>query len=178
MIYKKALLILTVAVATLAAFAGVAGAATAITVGDGWHSFGSPDNSPYPESPFTFTATTAVVITVTDVLCPGDRYSISDGSTTLGTTSVPGSSVCTYAGYTGDPNVAVADPNYSHGAWAVGQGTHSIGIALFSSPFPGSGGYIRVDALTKDTCKNGGWASIQTFANEGQCVAVARKKFI
>jgi hypothetical protein len=177
MTYKKALVILTVAVATLAAFAGVAGAATAITVGDGWHSFGSPDNSTYPQT-FTFTAGGAVVVKVTDTLCPGDIYSVSDGSAPLGTTSAPGNSDpnCTYSGNTGDPDQAFADAAYSHGMWLLPAGTHSIDIGLVSSPFPGSGGYVRVDQVTKDMCKNGGWtifggASMQ-FRNQGQCAAV------
>jgi hypothetical protein len=175
MTYKKALIIVTVTVATLAAFAGVAGAATAITVGDGWHSFGSPDRSAYTQPPFTFTASRAVVVKVTDVLCPGDIYSVSDGSTPLGTTSPPGSSDCTYAGNTPDPDQAFADPTYSHGMWLLAAGAHSIDIALFSSPFPGSGGYVRVDQVTKDMCKNGGWktfggASMQ-FTNQGQCTS-------
>ena len=177
MIYKKTLIIATVAVAILMAFAGIARAATAITVGDGWHSFGSPNHDPYTQSPFTFTAGGAVVVTVTDVLCPGDVYSVFDGSTMLGTTSTPGSSDCGYAGNTPDPGTALADPTYSHGAWAVEPGAHSVGIALFSSPFPGSGGYVRVDELTMDTCKNGGWASIQSFTSPGQCVHAAVKKF-
>jgi hypothetical protein len=175
--YKKALVILSVAVATLAAFVGVAGAATPIIVGGGWHSFGSPDNSTYPQT-FTFTASGAVVVKVTDTLCPGDIYSVSDGSTSLGTTSPPGNSdpACTYAGYTGDPDQAFADAAYSHGMWLLPAGAHSIDIGLSSSPFPGSGGYLRVDSATKDICKNGGWktfggASMQ-FKNQGQCSSV------
>jgi hypothetical protein len=178
-IYKRALLIAAVTVASLAAFGGVAFAATAITVGDGWHGFGTPDNSqPYSQSPFTFTAAGAVVVSVTDVLCPGDRYTASligslgnvEWSTILGTTSVPGSSGCSYAGFTADPDVAVGDPSYSHGRWAIGKGSHSISVALFSSPFPASGGDIRIDELTNDMCANGGWTTIPQFQSEGQCV--------
>jgi len=175
-IYKPTLVVLAVAVAALAVFAGVAGATTAITVGDGWHGFGSSDNSAYTQPPFTFTASGAVVVKVTDVLCPGDTYSVSDGATLLGTTSPPGNSDCTYANNTGDPDQAFADPTYSHGMWLLPAGAHSIGIALSSSPFPGSGGYVRVDQVTKDMCKHGGWkafggASMQ-FTNQGQCAAV------
>ena len=170
---KKTIAIVGAAVVA-ATCAGIAVAATSITVGDGWHEFGTSDNSqPYTQSPFTFTTAQTAVVTVTDVLCPGDRYEVSDGSTALGATSVPGVVSCEYAGYTSDPDVAAADPAYSHGRWAVGPGAHSIGVTLFSSPYPASGGSIRVDVLTKDMCKQAGWTTIQPFTSQGQCVSAS-----
>jgi hypothetical protein len=153
--------------------AGVTSAATPLTVGSGWHPFltlqgtgGIP-----PESPFTFTASAPTLVTVTDILCVGDRFTISDGPTTLGTTSVPGPLDCRVPD-TGDPDVALADPNYSHGKFALSSGTHSVGIVHSAAPFGGGSGYIRVDLMTGHDCASGGWATITvspSFTSESDC---------
>jgi hypothetical protein len=167
--------VLLLAAAMLAISAGVASAATSVTVGGGWLWFltqqgvgGVP-----PGSPYTFTAGAPVLVTVTDIFCIGDRFTISDGSTTLGTTSVPGPLNCSVPD-TGDPDVALADPDYSHGRFAVGSGAHSIGIVHSTAPFGGASGYIRFDLMTNQDCQNGGWETITaspSFTSESDCIA-------
>ena len=75
----------------------------------------------------------ALVVTVTDAFCGGDRFTVSDGVTTLGTTSAvpvegcPGTDIA-------DPDLALANPAFSHGSFVVGAGSHSIGrLASFAT---------------------------------------------
>jgi len=77
-------------------------------------------------------------------------------------------------GDTNNADTALADAGYSHGLFALGTGAHSIGIVVSASPFFGGSAFIRVDTLTKDNCKNGGWqkiASTPPFKNQGDCVS-------
>jgi hypothetical protein len=157
-----------------------AASATAGVVGGGWQAFTfGPEGVPAPESPFTFTAATAVAVTVTDAFCQGDGFTISDGSNTLGTTgAVSAWPECTIAvpGWTGNPDTAFADPTFSHGVFVVGAGSHSIGVVASTSPYfpPISGqGFIRFDTLTltADGCKEGGWQAYLNFKNQGDCVS-------
>jgi len=166
--------VLLIVVAILAVFTGVASADTAVTVGDGWHGFvvlGGVGAVP-ADSPYTFGASAPVLVTVTDAFCIGDRFTISDGSSTLGTTSVPGAVDCSVP--TGVPDVALADPDYSHGRFAVGAGAHSIGIVHSTAPLGGSGAFIRFDLMSTADCQNGGWQTITatpSFTNESDCIA-------
>ena len=170
----KALVLIAIA---LVVTSGVASAATPATVGDGWHAFITPAGTgvggvPF-QSPYTFTASAPVLVTVTDIFCIGDRFTISDGTTTLGTTSVPGPLDCRNPD-TGLPDVALADPNYSHGRFAVTSGAHSIGIVLTTAPFGNASGYIRFDSMTAADCQNNGWQSITAspaFASEADCLS-------
>jgi len=153
---------------------GVASADTAVTVDSGWHGFVAFGPGVPSASPFTFTSTSPVLVTVTDVFCLGDRYTVSDGSTTLGTTSVPLPFDCNYPNFTGDPDTALADPNYSHGRFAVAAGAHSIGIVWVGQFGTGGGVYVRFDTLTAANCANGGWQTITAlpaFTSESDCIA-------
>ena len=164
-------LVLIGAVAIAAALAGTA-AAAALTAGV-WQPFffGGP-GSTATGSPFTFTSSGAAVVTVTDAFCGGDRFTVSDGVAVLGTTSTvpvegcPGTNIS-------DPDLALANPAYSHGYFVVGAGTHSIGVIASTSPYPGGGqAFIRYDALAADMCKKGGWMTFQPlFKNQGDCVS-------
>jgi hypothetical protein len=127
------------------------------------------------ESPFSIQAVAPVVVSVTDVLCPGDRFTLSEGDTTLGTTSVPGNSspACDYPGFTGDPAVAFTDPAYSHGTFALATGGHSVGIVVSTSPFGAGTAYLSVDPMTTAHCTGGRWATFTypTFTSEAACLA-------
>lgn len=163
-------LVLIGAVAIAAALAGTA-AAAALTAGT-WQFFQfTVAGSTATGSPFTFTSSVAAVVTVTDAFCGGDRFTVSDGVTVLGTTSTvpvegcPGTNIS-------DPDLALANPAFSHGFFAVGAGAHSIGVVASTSPYNGGGAYIRYDELTADMCKKGGWMTFQPlFKNQGDCVS-------
>jgi hypothetical protein len=163
-------LVLTCAFAIAAVLASTA-AAAALTAGT-WQSFTfGVTGSTASGSPFTFTSPTTAVVTVTDAFCGGDRFTVSDGATELGTTSAvpvegcPGTNIS-------DPDLALANSAYSHGHFVVGAGTHSIGVIVSTSPYNGGGAYIRYDLLTADMCKKGGWETFQPlFKNQGDCVS-------
>jgi hypothetical protein len=128
-------------------------------------------------SPFAVSAAGSVVFSVTDAFCRGDQFTISDGATTLGTTSAvaeapscpPGGN----PGDTSDPAVAFADPTYSHGTFALAAGSHSIGITVPNSPFGGGGAYYSVDPMTTAHCTGGRWATFTSpaFTDEADCLA-------
>jgi trimeric autotransporter adhesin len=124
-------------------------------------------------SPFAVNAAAPVVFSVTDAFCRGDRFTISDGATTLGTTSAVAVMACPSPGDTADPAVAFTDPSYSHGTFALAAGSHSIGIVVSTSPFGGGGAFRRVDAMTTAHCTGEGWATFTypAFASEADCIA-------
>lgn len=172
---KKLAILAATVVTVVAVSASVAFAATSVTVGGGWLTFtwSGGDGAVAIQAPYTFTATAPVLVTVTDAFCKGDRFTLSD-STVLGTTSLVAVGTCADAGLTSDPDVALADSGYSHGLFALGSGAHSIDIVASTSPFGGGAAYIRVDPLTADNCKKGGWetlASSPAFKNQGDCVS-------
>lgn len=117
--------------------------ATSITIGGGPVSFGFGGVISSPAAsgnPYTFTG--PAIITVTDGFEVGDRFSVYDGTTLLGDTSVPGSSP---AGPECDSYATcIEDPNYSHGTFAIGDGSHDIDIFAIS----------RRPALAKDFLKS------------------------
>jgi hypothetical protein len=168
-VLKKAV-VLTCAFA-IAAMAASTAAAAALTAGT-WQFFTfGVTGSTASGSPFTFSSSTATVVTVTDAFCGGDRFTVSDGATELGTTSVVPVEGCPGTGIT-DPDLALASPVYSHGFFAVGAGAHSIGVVASTSPYDGGGAYIRYDALTADMCKKDGWKTFAPlFKNQGDCVS-------
>ena len=144
--------------------------ATPVTLGT-WEPFlfGSTESTALG-SPFTFTSSGAAVVTVTDAYCRGDRFTVSDGTTTLGTTTpVALDFACNQV--VSDPDVALADPGYSSGRFVVGAGAHSVGIV--ASPFNGGGtAFLRFDIFSVGMCKKGGWVAFQpAFKNQGDCVS-------
>lgn len=168
--------VLLIVAASLAVFAGVASADTPVTVGSGWFLLVArgPGVPSAPPSPFTFASTLPVLMTVTDLFCLGDRYTVSDGPTTLGTTS-PSSGI---PGCPPDeaftPDAALADPRYSHGRFAIGAGTHAIGFVWIGQFGTGSGMAFRLDLMSTADCQNGGWQTITaspSFTSESDCIA-------
>jgi hypothetical protein len=166
------LLVLASAVVAAGAAASTAAGATPIA-GGSWQSFffGSQGSTAIG-SPFTFTTSAAAVVTVTDAFCRGDRFNISDGATTLGTTSLVAVDLACSSPVS-DPDVALANPGYSSGRFVVGVGAHSIGIVASTAPFEGLGGaFIRYDMLSPSMCKKNGWMTFQpAFKNQGDCVS-------
>jgi hypothetical protein len=168
-------LLASLAAATFLVTAGVASADTAITVGAGWHLFTTalPGENP-TQTPFTYASAAPTMVTLTDLFCVGDQYVVKDGSATLGET--PPSPIpfnCNYPQFTANPDTALADPNYSHGRFAIAPGTHAIDV-IFAGQFGvSSGAAIRVDLMTAADCANGAWAAIisPSFASETDCVA-------
>ena len=171
---RAVLLAATVALA-IGSVTATASASTALSPGVWTPFFWGGGNGAVPtESPFTFTSAGPAVVTVTDVFCVGDRFTLTD-TNVLGTTSLPDiAPTCMYPG-TGDPAAALADPNYSHGAFAVASGSHSIGVVVSTSPFGAGAAFIRVDAMSKEMCKSGGWARFggetRQFKNQGDCMS-------
>jgi hypothetical protein len=130
------------------------------------------DGAPVNENPIAVTAVGPVVFSVTDAFCRGDRFTVSEGATTLGTTSVPGSTGCT-PGDTEDPAVAFADPTYSSGTFALASGGHSLDIVVSTSPFGGGAAFYSVDPMTPAHCTDGRWATFTSpaFTSEADCFA-------
>jgi hypothetical protein len=164
-------LVLTCAVVVSGVAAATAGA-TPVAIGT-WEPFffGSTGSTAFG-SPFTFTSSGAAVVTVTDAYCRGDRFTVSDGASTLGTTT-PVAVDLACDPVVSDPDVALADPGYSSGRFVVGAGAHSIGIVASTSPF-GTGGtaFLRFDIFSAGMCKKGGWVAFQpAFKNQGDCVS-------
>jgi hypothetical protein len=165
-----------VVVAALTLFVGAASAATPVTVGGGWHDFTTDIPGSPSQMPFTYTASGPTLVTITDLFCIlGEHYLVSDNGATLGATSPEQLLGCQedYAGYTTNPDVALADPNYSHGRFAVGAGSHAITVVFQGQIGISAGAAIRVDAMTARDCENGGWAEITAsppFAGEADCL--------
>ena len=153
--------------------ATTAGAATPIAAGTWQPFFFGSTGSTALGSPFTFTSPGAALVTVTDAFCRGDRFTVSDGATALGTTSL----VAVDAGVVCNPlltspDAALADPGYSSGRFVVGTGAHSIGIVASTSPFGHGDAFLRYDAFSSGMCKHGGWKGFQPlFKNQGVCVS-------
>jgi hypothetical protein len=148
---------------------GVARADTALTVGGGWQQFNwdSQTQSAVPyQTPFTFTTTKSVRLEITDVLCPGEVFTVYDNGVLLGQTSPPRVFTCDYAGSTGDPDAALKDPTYSGAIATLDAGTHSITIIVSTNGYPNGSGYIRVDYPS---------VSIQSAKGDNRYLAV--KKF-
>jgi hypothetical protein len=130
-----------------------------------------PDGAVPAESPIVIAPGAPVVLSITDAFCRGDRFTISDGATTLGTTTaVPVDLPC--ASSISDPAVAFADPTYSHGTFALPAGAHSLGIVVSTSPFGSGTAFRSVDPMTAAHCTGGRWSTFTspTFASEAACL--------
>jgi hypothetical protein len=95
-------------------------------------------------SPFTFTALGDVLLTVIDLQQSVDRFEVFINGISQGLTSEP---VDNQANIGLDVETALADPRFSRGVYALGAGSYSIDVILYSGEFlPGSGaiGVARV----------------------------------
>ncbi len=93
---------------------------------------------------FSVTTTGTAEVKVTDAFLKGDQFRIFDNNVPIGDTS----SVPAAPGTTGNPDVAFADPTYSHGVFLLGPGSHLISIEVITNPYDGGGAFIRIDSLS------------------------------
>ncbi len=135
----------------------------ALTVGAGWTSFGFAEVGT-TAGPLTFTTTGPSLLKITDAYCAGDRFRVYDNGQLLGETSAARLTACTFTGRTNDPAEADAVWAYSHGAFALPAGAHSITIQTLASPFGPGGAFVRVDltgsqsrAAKPARWQNAGW---------------------
>ncbi|MEJ8568911.1 IPTL-CTERM sorting domain-containing protein [Elongatibacter sediminis] len=128
-----------------------------ITPGAAWYetndvppAFNWGDGEPVfaDDGPFTFDGSYCVY--VTDAYATGDEFAVYDNGELLGNTSA----VAGGDGFTGDPDVAFADPAYSSGVFPVGPGSHSITIEVTANPFGGGAAYIQVVDCPADAGEN------------------------
>ncbi len=113
-----------------------------LPVGGGWASFnfGGPGSFD-SEGAFTFATPGPAAVKVTDAFCRGDRFRIYDNGVPIGDTSAVPVGECG----TSDPDIAFADPTFSHGSFQVGGGNHAITIQAIDSPFGSGGAFLRAD---------------------------------
>jgi MYXO-CTERM domain-containing protein len=106
----------------------------------------SAGNSQYALAPpWTFTSTTATMLTVVDAFTEGDVFTVYDKGSAIGTTSlVPNTG--TDSG-TDNPAVALTIPDLSKGFFDLEAGDHSITIAVVQNALDTVGGaaFFRVD---------------------------------
>jgi hypothetical protein len=94
---------------------------------------------------FTFTSDGSVMLSVTDAGCKGDQFKVFDNGVEIGVTSAPTDDpLCPTQ--INDPDVAFADPTYSHGTFQLGPGDHAITFRTIVNPFGSGQAYFRVDA--------------------------------
>jgi len=99
--------------------------------------------------PWTFSSSAATSLIVTDAFESGDRFEIFDFGISLGLTSPPGSPVdCN-----DDPIFCLADPNMSHGTFALGAGSHSLTITPTLAPSGSGSGYLMVVAQATEVAE-------------------------
>lgn len=126
-----------------AGFSATVAQAGPIAVDGGWTPFSfSAVGSGLTGEPFTFTAVSAVILTVTDAFQAGDQFEIFNFGTSLGLTSAPtGFGEQIGSNY----DAAAADPRWSTGVFALGPGSYSITGLTVLSPFGAGGAALRVD---------------------------------
>lgn len=129
-----------------------------VVVDAGWYGFcfgvvGSPATVGCPNAGIgesgnstTFTALGPVYFKITDAFAPGDTFEVViDGGGSLFTPAGAGLDEST-----GDPNVAFGDPGYSHAAYLLGPGFHTVDIFAASSPFGEGAAYLEVVSAALD----------------------------
>jgi hypothetical protein len=128
-----------------------------ITVDGGWYGFCF--NTPGPATAgcdndagqssgndFTFSATDPVLLKVTDAFLHGDTFDVFDFGVLLFSTP----SVAMGGGATTNPDLAFADPLYSHDSIVLGAGPHSISIFNVVGPISGGGAYMEVETAVPE----------------------------
>jgi len=98
-----------------------------------------------PDAPWTFNCGAAgCTLTVTDGFNSGDQFELFDNLAFIGMTSVP-----TPGDSCGNDELAcLADPDFSHGAFLLAAGAHSITGAMLLSPFGGGAGFFLIEAAS------------------------------
>ncbi len=109
---------------------------------------GAPECEPVPGTvpadapPWTFLATGAALLTVTDAFEHGDAFEVYDFGVLIGKTPAapPDFISCGNA-----PEPCLLDPLSSHASFSLGGGPHSITIVPYASPYFGGAAYFRAD---------------------------------
>ena len=110
-------------------------------VNAGWQDFYWDSDSAADVS-FTFRIKRAARLTITDVYCRGDAFTVRSGSKILAVTpSVPTVGNCEVS----DPDVALRDPSYSSASVIIKPGTYVVSIEATANPYGGGAGFIRID---------------------------------
>ena len=91
--------------------------------------------------PVTFTAVAPVTFEITDAFMQGDMFdvNINSGAIVFTTSTVPSGS-----GTVQDPNLAFADPTYSHGSALLPAGVYSVNVTMNTVPFGQGAAYLQV----------------------------------
>ena len=162
------------ALATLATIGFSAPANADVLPESTWASFFFGGSGSIATPDFTFvSAAPGDVLTVTDAYLKGDVFDVYDFGTLIGSTSmVPASTSNT----TTDPDVALADPTYSHGMFALGVGAHDISLITSVSPFGGGGAYLRRDPAIASTPEPGTVALLCSMGLTGAGFLARRKR--
>lgn len=150
----------TLAISVLLLVATVPVYAGPIAVGGSWYEFAfgpvgsfatngtgtapsSGGNSVYADDPpWTFAAgADGAYLTVTDAFLQGDAFTIFDNAVLVGSTPL----VAQGPGGVSDPAITVLDPTWSHAAFWLAPGPHSITIQMLASPYGSGAGFFRAD---------------------------------
>lgn len=130
-----------------------------ITVDAGWYGFcfgdpGSPasagcqnDGVGVTGNPTTFTAAVPVYFKITDAFNTGDSFDVNIDSGAIVFTTP---SVAAVSGPVTDPDLAFADPAYSHAIVSLSPGPHTVDVFAHDSPFGGGGAYLEVQAVVPE----------------------------
>ena len=93
--------------------------------------------------PWTFSLSTLGLLTITDVFLPGDSFQVFDNGALIGSTNVvPSTGISCGI----NPDACLTNPNFSHGAFPVSAGPHSITVGVSPAQILGEG-FFRVDAI-------------------------------
>ncbi|KAI9184324.1 hypothetical protein H9P43_003377 [Blastocladiella emersonii ATCC 22665] len=115
-------------------------AAKDVTVGE-WTSFEVKRGGNSPA--YVFDLEGEADLYVTDLYCPGDRYTVEDGQVTLGTTSaVATPSTCTVS--TGNGKEAYDNPVFSKASYKLDAGHHVLKFTLANAPRENAQGSLIV----------------------------------
>ena len=103
----------------------------------------SGGNSQFADAPpWTFAAAAPVYFRITDAFAYGDAFNVFDFGLLVGATPA----VAAGGSGSSDPAVALLDPLFSHAAFTLGAGNHSITIIPYEMVSSGAG-YFRVDPV-------------------------------
>jgi hypothetical protein len=96
--------------------------------------------------PWTFSSSRPSILTITDVFLTGDSFQVFDNGALIGSTNL----VPIFGGSCGiNPDACLTNPDFSHGAFSLLPGSHSITINVSAAQILGEG-FFRVDAAVPE----------------------------
>jgi hypothetical protein len=125
-----------------------------ITPNAGWYGFcfagvGSPategcqnEGIGVAGNTMTFTVAEPVTLKVTDAFSRGDQFDVFVNSVLSFTTAL----VPAGEGSVSNPDLAFADPTYSHGSVLLEAGSYSVDIFVAASPWESGGAYVGFES--------------------------------